>query len=122
MGKILLYTENDFKAESIKSLCSRLRHGFVRIGADEINCSLASFLSGKPKAVSGCRIPVLYSQPELLVLGGLASAEIDTFLEEYRKENIGKTELKAVVTPSNCMWSVYELTGELIKENRRMTL
>ena len=64
--------------------------------------------------------PLLYPMPELLVFSGIPEGMQDLILAEYRKEKIEPVALKAMVTPHNISWTVYELSSELAKEHAAM--
>ncbi len=120
MGKILLYTNDNNKADKIKNLCVSLKHDFARISANQLDYAVLSLAVGMPLRVAGVRIPPMYTQKEIMIFSGLRDKELDIFLEKYRQAGIEKMPLKAIITPFNCKWSVYELTAELIKENKAL--
>lgn len=118
MEKILLYTTDNIKYEKISSLCRSLNIGLQKLTQKDIGCTLASISSGSPKQAKDASVPPLYSQSELMIFSGLSNDKLDIFLERYKKEGMQPVRLKAIVTPFNCMWSIYDLTKELIKENK----
>ena len=63
-----------------------------------------------------------YRLPELLVFCGLEDGLLDRFLAEYRQRKIEPTGLKAVMTPHNLFWPVYELAEELRQEQAAMQM
>ena len=50
-------------------------------------------------------------------MSGFEDGKLDMYLAAYKNREIEPVRLKAVLTPYNCMWSVYELTQELEKED-----
>lgn len=66
----------------------------------------------------------VYSGPdfpaEMLVFSGMNSAQIDTFLAEYRKQGVPVIGLKAIVTPHNVFWTPEGLFKELLREHMQM--
>ncbi|HIT90497.1 MAG TPA: DUF3783 domain-containing protein, partial [Candidatus Merdenecus merdavium] len=58
---------------------------------------------------------------EMMVMKGLSSAKIDQIILQFRKNGIGKINLKAVITPSNQSWNSLELYEEIKKEHQEMT-
>lgn len=54
---------------------------------------------------------------EMLVFSGLDSKGLDRFLAEYRKTDLGKIDLKAMVTPTNAGWTPVQLFFELMREH-----
>ena len=65
-------------------------------------------------------MPESYRMPELLVFCGLEDGLLDQFLAGYRQREIEPIGLKAVATPHNLFWTVYELTTELEQERAAM--
>ena len=57
---------------------------------------------------------------EILVFVAFSEEKLDLFLRAYRQAGIAPIPLKAVLTPHNCSWSVYELTQELMREHIAM--
>ena len=55
-----------------------------------------------------------------MLFQGLADKEVHRFLEMYRAEGIPTVDLKAVVTPWNLTWTLYELAEHLKEEHRSM--
>ena len=54
--------------------------------------------------------------PELILFFGIPDKLLDTFLAEYKKTDLERIRLKAIVTPTNLGWTVYQLTEHLNKE------
>ena len=117
-GAILLsYVKNREKEEQLQKLCKRLNIANIRIGQKDMEKELGE-LCGIYMGAKGIHAPapLLYQMPELLVFSGM----LDLILAEYRKEKIEPVALKAMVTPHNISWTVYELSSELAKEHAAM--
>ncbi|MCQ2452727.1 MAG: DUF3783 domain-containing protein [Oscillospiraceae bacterium] len=119
MELVLLYTTNKDKAAAIEKLCGRLGFQFRRLTPMDIGCAVAAVVSGDYKFPLGRKapLPAAYSQPELLVFSGLKDKSLDRFLQQYKKEELQPIALKAVVTPFNCNWTIYDLTQQLQREH-----
>lgn len=124
-GTIMFHINNLKKEKQLKELSRSL--GFVTraIKQQDINKSVGSIclqggIKGGSLVSKGEKIkaPDKYKLPELFIFSGLSDENIDKFLEEYRKSGIEPVGLKAVVTPTNISWSIYELVCELEKEKR----
>ena len=76
--------------------------GVKELGAEETQ-SLGEELSG-----------------ELLVMAGLSGQRMDQVLRSFRKSGI-YIPYKAVLTPSNQNWNVWELFEEIKKEHEKMS-
>ena len=57
---------------------------------------------------------------ELLVMAGLSNQRMDQVLRSIRKSGIS-IPYKAVLTPSNQSWNVWELFEEIKKEHEKMS-
>lgn len=115
----LIYHLKDVKKESqIIRLCKQLGISTRKIKETDVNVSLSALagISGAPGMTQAEKAPKDYKMPELLIFAGMADEKLDEFLAEYRKQGIEPVSLKAMVTPHNICWSVYQLTVELIKE------
>ena len=64
---------------------------------------------------------VIYNGPdfplEMIVFSGIDSAQIDTFLADYKQTGAQTVPLKAIITPQNIFWTVEALFKELWKEH-----
>ena len=64
---------------------------------------------------------VIYNGPdfplEMIVFSGIDSAQIDTFLADYKQTGAQPVPLKAIITPHNIFWTVEALFKELWKEH-----
>ena len=118
---ILSYVKSKEKEEQIQKLCKRLQISNVRIGQQDAGKELGE-LCGIYKGTKGTHAPapLLYQMPELLIFSGIPEGMLDLILAEYRKERIEPVALKAIVTPHNISWTVYELSSELAKEHAAM--
>lgn len=56
------------------------------------------------------------SVPEMLVMHGFNQETLDAFLRFFREEGVRRVELKAVLTPTNAVWTAAELSRHLTAE------
>ena len=68
---------------------------------------------------SAAKAPALYNMPELMIFNGFDSQTLDGFLNMYKMTGLPKIPLKAVVTPYNIKWTLYELIEHLKEESGR---
>ena len=54
---------------------------------------------------------------EMMVFSGIDSAQMDTFLADYKKIGAQPVPLKAIITPHNIFWTAEALFKELWKEH-----
>ena len=116
--KVMYYLKDTKKEKQILKLCSQLGIHTRKIKEKDVNVSLST-LAGISGAVSMSQVekaPKGYEMPELLIFVGMTEKKLDEFLTEYKKRGIEPISLKAMVTPHNISWSVYQLVAELIKE------
>ena len=121
MDQILIYTKNNEKRTQIAELCSMMELSLYIITPQELGCPVALLGEKKKKQLkSSVQVPALYYQPDLILFNGLSDEALDNFLAFYRLKGIEPTALKAVVTPVNYSWPVFELTKELQKEAKEL--
>lgn len=121
----LIYHLKDVKKESqIIRLCKQLGISTRKIKETDVNVSLSVLagISGVPEMMQTEKAPKDYKMPELLVFSGMADEKLDEFLAEYRKQGIEPVSLKAMVTPHNIGWTVYQLTAELTRERTEILM
>ena len=61
-------------------------------------------------------IPQLYTMPELIIFSGFDENSLNEFLKAYKAKGIEKVQLKAVITPYNLNWTLYDLIEHLKEE------
>ena len=120
---VMFHTNNIKKEKQIAALCRSLKLGVRTIKQQDINKQLGGIcMQGGSKGGSvlskreRTKAPDKYILPELIIFSGLSDETVDRFLEEYKRSGIEPVALKAVVTPTNISWSIYELVCELEKE------
>lgn len=118
---ILSHVKNKEKEKQLQKLCNRLQITNIRIGQQDAGKELGE-LCGIYRETKGTHepAPFLYQVPELLIFSGIPEKMLEIVLTEYRKEEIEPVALKAIVTPYNIGWTVYELSLELAKEHAAM--
>ena len=57
---------------------------------------------------------------EMLVMQGFGQQMLDDFLRFFRREQLRRVELKAVLTPTNAAWSAAELCRHMTLEREAM--
>ena len=118
---LLMYCKEETKRQKIRKLCQQFG----------MECQLLSVKDGKEEigVLSGVyekamrtheMPPFAWQIPELIVFSGLPESRLHLFLDAYRKEGLEPIALKAIVTPHNVMWSIYELSNELASEHEKM--
>lgn len=141
MGRlILLHTDDAEKKKQITGLGRRMGISVKSLGQADLNRQVGALAgiqsAGKAvkKTVKGSaeenpepapgqeRAPASYQLPEVMIFSGFPDGHLDEFLGAYRKEGIRPVPLKAVVTPYNFSWTLYQLVQELAREHMAMLL
>ena len=118
-AQVFLHIPDKNKFDRISKLCEKWGYSCCQIQNADVNRTILELISGQSagKKVSA---PPLYFLPEIMIFQGLADKEVHQFLEAYRAEGIPAVDLKAVVTPWNLTWTLYELAEHLKEEHRSM--
>lgn len=120
---VMVYTEDAGKAQQISVLCSQLGMRMRRLAQADANLEVGQLAGiGGKKQRAAVKAPVVFCLPELMIFSGLPDGKLEQFLEAYKMAGIAPVALKAIVTPYNFNWSVYELAQELIKERTAMMM
>lgn len=117
MQKILFYTTDLTKEKKIKDLCKRLSISTRKLKSTDANIAIGNLAGiGIANTMNHTKSPKEFVMPEVIIFSGLADEMLDTFLAEYKKDNIEAVPLKAVITKHNINWTLYMLIIELIRE------
>ena len=118
-AQVFLHIPDRNKFDRISKLCEKSGYSCRQIQNADVNRTILELISGQSagKKVSA---PPLYFLPEMMIFQGLADKEVHRFLEMYRAEGLPTVDLKAVVTPWNLTWTLYELAEHLKEEHRSM--
>lgn len=96
----------------IKNVCVKRRDYAQKLGT---LAGVQGFVREK-KEYTGPEFPA-----EMLVFSGMNSAQVDAFLDEYKKTGLAPIGLKAVVTADNVFWSAEKLYQEIMREHMLFT-
>jgi hypothetical protein len=143
-GKLVMFFTSDTeKKRQIEELCRRVGASTRLLKSENLNTpvgTLAGITHGDSSAkktsgmavsshvpaasgVSGApdgKAPFGATVPEMMVFCGFTSEALDEFLKAYREANIQPIALKAIVTPYNHSWNLYQLSQELFREHLQM--
>lgn len=117
MKKIFLYTTDESKRKAIEKLCKDQDFILCGIGFKDINRTVSE-ICGMPVKLNKehKKAPAMYMLPELMLFFGTDDKALDEFLDAYHDAGIAMIKRKAVVTPTNLGWTLYELAEELGRE------
>ena len=116
MRTIFIHINDTNKLNSIKDLCSKLGIQIESIGNKDLGKTILSIISGDEKISAKIDIPLIYNMPEVMIFRGFDESELKNFLSEYKNAGIEKVALKAMVTPYNVVWTLYNLIEHLKEE------
>ncbi len=117
MKRIFLYTRDVQKTEVLESICREQQIELCFLKGSDVNRTVAAICGVAMKAeAEHSQAPVLFALPELLLFYGLDDKSLDRFLDAYNASGLEKILRKAVVTPTNLGWTLYELSEQLGKE------
>lgn len=114
---ILTFGLGKEKTKVVRSIAQKSRIQIKEISRKDYNQKLGA-LAG----IQGfAKEKVIYNGPdfplEMIVFSGIDSAQIDTFLADYKQTGAQPVPLKAIITPQNIFWTVETLFKELWKEH-----
>lgn len=66
------------------------------------------------------KAPAIFCMPEIIIFSGIPDKKLDEFLFSYKKVGLTPTNLKAVTTPKNVNWTLYQLIRELSSERTQI--
>ena len=117
---LLTYNLNGDRAKTIGELAAGLGISVREVSPEaygqSLNCLLGMAAPGEAaRADEGF-------EEEMLVIAGFPSALINRFLDAFRQQGIPSVKLKALLTPTNGMWTSTALHTELRKESAAMPL
>jgi len=114
---ILTFGLGKEKIKVVRSIAQKNRIQIKEISRKDYNQKLGA-LAG----IQGfAKEKVIYNGPdfplEMIVFSGIDSAQIDSFLADYKQTGAQPVPLKAIITPQNIFWTVETLFKELWKEH-----
>lgn len=121
---VMFYVQDLNKEKQLNNLCRQLGFECRKLKISEINTEVGTLAGLHAKGTGSEKMdaPMGYKLPEIIIFSGISSDELDKFLAEYKKKGIEPVGLKAILTPHNISWSVYELVQELQRERIAMLL
>ena len=127
---ILYYTESAGKAQQIEMLCSQFGYRTRFLGAADAGTEVGVLAGisnakrgrGMPDGRTDSGSPEDRCLPEHMIFSVIGGEQLDVFLQAMRTAGISPIPLKAVLTPYNYKWSLYELVQELQREHTAMMM
>lgn len=117
----MYYARDEKKKLQLEMLCMSLGIQPKQLKASDLNEQIGRLagikglkmteLSQKKKA------PALFCMPEVIIFSGVSDRKLDEFLAAYKSAGADVIGLKAIVTPNNIGWTLYQLAEELVAES-----
>ena len=117
---VLLYNLNNEKGRKIRFLLVRLGMRIRVVEKEDYGKPIGELAGMKGVTLEDENAAVEDLQDEIIDLRGFTDKRLDTFLQGMRKEGIGRVDLKAILTPTNCRWNSWQLYQEIQEEHRTM--
>ena len=117
MKKIFYYLPDEAKKNTVVKICKEQQIETTVLAQKDLNRTVAALCNLPVKTSSAKKsAPALYTMSEMLLFFGIGDADLDRFLDAYHAAGLETIQRKAVVTPTNLGWTVYELLDALEKE------
>lgn len=115
---VVAYNLSDEKFEGLAEICAKnsikLKNALLGDANQQVGyiCEFSGFSSNS----TPCENP---PQNECLIFSGFHGTALNNFLAQLNSNNIAVT-LKAICTPANLSWTIYELIDELAQEHNTL--
>lgn len=125
MEALYIHIDNKEKRSAIEKLCESINITVKDLSYSDLNRTVLDIVASVPivfnnKNINGgtvSKVPPLFLMPEVILFNGFNDESLQGFLAAYRKAGIEKVALKAVVTPYNITWTLYDLIEHLKEES-----
>ncbi|MBO4921628.1 MAG: DUF3783 domain-containing protein [Lachnospiraceae bacterium] len=126
MEALYIHIDNIEKRSAIEKLCESLNITVKDLSYSDLNRTVLDIVASVPimfnnkTNINGgtvSKVPPLFLMPEVILFNGFNDESLQGFLAAYRKVGIEKVTLKAVVTPYNITWTLYDLIEHLKEES-----
>ncbi len=120
-AKVLYYVQDENKRIQFEVLCMGMALSARQLKASDLN-EQVGVLAGMngikaPDMQTVEKAPAIFCMPEVVIFSGISNQMIDAFLLSYKNLGLAPIRLKAVTTPRNVEWTLYQLIRELAKEH-----
>ena len=119
-GRVMYYVQDENKKIQIEVLCMGMSLQSKQLKSSDLNEQVGVLAGIKGIKVSDMQMvqkaPAIFCMPEVILFSGVPNNKIDEFLLSYRNLGLKPIRLKAVTTPKNVEWTLYQMILELAKE------
>lgn len=123
-GMILYYVQDEKKKIQLEVIGMSMSIGMKQLKPSDLNTQIGKLAGLKnitPLDLTQTeKPPVIFCMPEVLIFSGIQNKSLDEFLLSYKNVGIPPINLKAVTTPKNINWTLYQLIKELSSERAKI--
>ncbi|MDE6220668.1 MAG: DUF3783 domain-containing protein [Lachnospiraceae bacterium] len=121
---ILYYVQDEKKKIQMEVLGMSMSITTKKLKPSDLNTQVGTLAGMKniaPLDLSQTeKVPAIFCMPEIIIFSGVPDKKLDEFLFSYKKVGLTPTKLKAVTTPKNINWTLYQLIRELSAERAQI--
>lgn len=121
---ILYYVQDEKKKIQMEVLGMSMSITTKSLKPSDLNTQVGSLAGIKNITPSDLtqveKAPAIFCMPEIIIFSGIADKKLDEFLYSYKQVGLTPTKLKAVITPKNVNWTLYQLIRELSAERAQL--
>lgn len=123
-GMILYYVQEEKKKIQIEVIGMSMSIETKQLKPSDLNTQvgkLAGLKNVAPLDLTQIEKPsVIFCMPEIVIFSGVPNKSLDEFMLSYKNVGVPPISLKAVTTPKNINWTLYQLIKELSSERTQM--
>lgn len=123
-GMILYYVQEEKKKIQIEVIGMSMSIETKQLKPSDLNMQvgkLAGLRNVAPLDLTQIeKPPVIFCMPEIVIFSGVPNKSLDEFMLSYKNVGVPPISLKAVTTPKNINWTLYQLIKELSSERTQM--
>lgn len=123
---IMYYVQDEKKKIQLEVLCVSLSIPTKQLKPSDLNEQVGKLAGIKNIASLDLsqveKVPAIFCMPEIIIFSGVSNKKLDEFLFSYKKVGLSPTKLKAVTTPKNVGWTLYQLIKELMLEHEKLEI
>ena len=113
MACVLACALDESTMGELNRLCSRLNLTVIRVDPKVYTCSLRDIVDGTTLLAPPAG--EIKMEDPMMIMCGLTRREFDTLLDELKQAHC-RIRFKAVMTPTNKRWNIFQLHDEMVKE------
>ena len=125
MKTLIVNIPDTNKKAGLDALCKKLGINVRVVNDGDADKTLISIISGGKYELNGFGGTNLKSGDsrklsEFIVFQGFEEDALQDFLRKYKETGLERIPLKAIVTPYNISWTLYDLVEHLKEESKRI--